>query len=245
MDPCITHNLAALPDVASDDEFAKLDFSMLKGKNLTRGWAAEYHRDSLAEFEAEDAKIRKKEQEELEKECAGLTQELLDMADEEEYEMPAIVKNIPTKPVGTVVSRSAASALSRPSKPLPSYAAPTVAAKAKTPSFGILGNKKLAPASVVPIGNGRASHSTLGYAKGRAVSNNIRQPLAGVFKADELQPKPKRKNPLKELEDIVRAREYAEAGLGPDDDDADFVGGGVPLYDEDEGEVFQFKIPEE
>ena len=153
-----------------------------------------------------------------------------------------------TKPVGTIAARSAASALAKPSKPSsgPSYAAPTAAARAKAPSGGLLG-RKARPTPAAPLASKQSlapaiSHSTLGYAKGRAVSNTLRKPLAGVFQ-DQTQVIAPKKDPIKELEEIVRAREYEEMGI--DDDEDVFGGGGVSLLEDEDYADFQMKIPEE
>jgi hypothetical protein len=166
-----------------------------------------------------------------------------------------------TKPMAppTIMSRSAAAALSKPSKPssAPSFSAPTAAAKTRVPLGGILG-RKVRPSPVAETISGRhatanaASHNTLGYAKGRAASSNLKNPLSSIFKdgsegqknnVGTIAPAPStaKVDPLKELEDMIRARDMedndAEDGLFGN-------GGGVPLVEEDEYADFQMKMPE-
>lgn len=90
--------------------------------------------------------------------------------------------------LSTMSAKSAASVLSQKpssSQTLPSYAAPTVSsAKARAPSSQGLFGKKIREESG---STGRhetalaASRSTLGYGKGRAVSHNLRSPVASAF----------------------------------------------------------------
>lgn len=155
----------------------------------------------------------------------------------------------------TLMSRSAATALSKPSKPssAPSFSGPTAAAKARVPLGGILGRKVNRPVTETISGRhtSTASHNTLGYAKGRAASNNLKKPLSSIFKDDAGQkssasaappaPKAPKVDPLKELEDMIRARD-----MGEDDDDLFGNGGGVPLVEEDDEYAnFQMKMPSE
>lgn len=153
----------------------------------------------------------------------------------------------------TLMSKSAAKALSKPLKPAaPSFSAPTAAAKARVPLGGILGRKVDRPAAETISGRhtSTASHNTLGYAKGRAASSNLKKPLSSIFKDDAGQkstadavpaPKAPKVDPLKEIEDMIRARD-----MGEDDDDLFGNGGGVPLVEEDDEYAdFQMKMPAE
>jgi len=160
----------------------------------------------------------------------------------------------------TVMSKSAVTALSRPSKASsgPSYRVPTTAAKVRVPTTGILGRKirptpttELSSSSIRHATASAASHSTLGYAKGRAASNNLKKPLHSIFKdgpesqkriASTTTPEPTapKVDPLKELEEMIHARH-----LNVDDEDDLFgSGGGVPLVEDDEFSDFQLKMPE-
>jgi len=148
----------------------------------------------------------------------------------------------------TLAAKSAASALYRPSKvsPIPSYAAPT---KAKASSSSILGRKTrpaapLSSSTVKHATASAASHSTLGYAKGRAASQGLRKPLGSVFNDGSSQQRsasaaaPARKDPIKELEELMLLREETA-----EEDDDLFGGGGVSLDLDDELEDFQLKMP--
>jgi hypothetical protein len=149
----------------------------------------------------------------------------------------------------TLAARSAASVLARSTGMLPSYAAPTGAMKAKVPSTGVLTRKTRpnAPLTTRHATASAASHSTLGYAKGRAASQGLKKPLSSIFK-DDLSPAapaqaPLKKDAVRELEEIVRARE--EEAQAEDDDDDLFGGGGVSLTlgEEDEDDDFQLSVP--
>lgn len=248
--------MAALPDVPSDDEWDKIDFSILKTGNFEGGWIAEFYARRKAKEDAEEAQWRKEEQDKMNREDEDLFKKIMENLREpaSDEELPVTKAAVPPKQQigapGTITSRSAVSALARPAKTAaatPSYAAPTAATKAKAPSSTVLGHKKTGSLSNMPSGNGRAaSYNTLGYAKGRAVSNTLRhQPLNVAFKDEPAQTKPKKKDSLRELEEMVLAKEYEEAGIRMDDLD-DFSLGGVPLptadNDDEEG-MFQFKIP--
>lgn len=121
--------------------------------------------------------------------------------------------------------------------------APTVSAKAKVPTGSVLGHKKTP--SMSSGANARtSSYQTLGYAKGRAVSSTIRPP-SSTSQQDEQVTKPKRKDPLRELEEMIEAREMEEAGiLAADLQDLDIDGGVLLDEEEEEEELFQFKIPD-
>lgn len=144
-------------------------------------------------------------------------------------------------PPPTLAAKSAACALSRP---VPSYAAPTGAAKARAPASGFLVRKTrptapLAPSMVRHAAASAASHSTLGYAKGRAASQGLKKPLSSVFNDKPAQMQP-RKDTVKELADLMCLQREAV-----EEDDADhFGGGGVSLDLEDDLENFQLKVPD-
>lgn len=154
----------------------------------------------------------------------------------------------------TLMSRSAATTLSKPTRPAaPSFSAPTAAARARGPlGGGVLSRKVNRPAAenISARHTSTASHNTLGYAKGRAASSNLKKPLSSIFKdgaeshksgVSSAPPPPKapKVDPLKELEDMIRARD-----MGEDDDDLLGNGGGVPLVEEDDEYAdFQMKMP--
>ncbi|KAF2435045.1 hypothetical protein EJ08DRAFT_675472 [Tothia fuscella] len=160
----------------------------------------------------------------------------------------------------TLTAKSAATALGRTPKAagIPSYAASTGTTKPKIPSSttGILGRKIRPTVTRAPPSGARqaaavaASHSTLGYAKGRAASQGLKKPLSSIFK-DETTVVPAtaaaapKKDAVRELEDIVHAREEAaNANAGDDDDDFFGGGGGVSLTaGEEDEEEFQLSVP--
>ena len=160
-----------------------------------------------------------------------------------------VKKGMASKPmgrqVGTVKAREAVGTLGMAK--VPSYAAPTAATKAKVPSGSILGHKKTPSIPATNGGNARtASYQTLGYAKGRAVSSTIRPSAGAVHKDENKQEvvKARRKDPLRELEELIETRELEEAGvLAGDLDDGDLAGG-VSLLEDDDEEVFQMKMPD-
>jgi hypothetical protein len=235
--------------VPSDDEWDKIDFSILKTGNFERGRIAEYYARKQAKEDAEEAQWRKEEQERMKKEDEEFFKKATEDLREPEYngDVPIVKAMAPlrqqSKPLGTLTARSAASALAKPTK-IPSYAVPTAATKAKAPTDTTLGHKKNTSFSANSGANVRAaSYNTLGYVRGRAVSNILRrEPASGIFKDQPQQAKLKKKDPLKELEEMISAREYEDAGIKMHDLD-DFSEGGVSLDDEDE-EIFQMKIPD-
>lgn len=279
---CIWTNIdSALPDYPSDDEFGpEKTFPQLRPENLMRGWPSVYFNPvddngvSLLDKKAaeQDAEAAKYEDELLQKamdeddkylEAAALEELSFDLTPATSFQAPSenpaspdppkrkLKLNAPT----TLMSKSAATALSKPSKPssAPSFSAPTAAEKAPVPLGGFLGRKFNRPVTQIISGRhtSTASHNTLGYAKGRAASDNLKKPLSSIFKDDAGHkrsasaappaPQAPKVDPLKELEDMIRARD-----MGEDDDDLFGNGGGVPLVeDDDEYADFQMKMPSE
>jgi hypothetical protein len=275
----------ALPDYPSDDEFGpEKTFPQLAPENLMRGWPSVYFNPvddngvSLLEKKAaeQDAEAAKYEDELLQKamdeddkylEAAALEELSFHLGPAVSFQQPAENPASPDPPKRktktmappTLMSKSAAAALSNPSKPssAPSFARPTSAAKARAPLGGLL-NRKVRPSPAVETISNRhatanaASHSTLGYAKGRAASSNLKKPLGSIFKdGAESQrkgtsavapaaPAPK-VDSLKELEDMIYARDMEDQDA---EDDLFGIGNGVPLVEEDEYADFQMKMPE-
>ncbi|KAK3646705.1 hypothetical protein LTR56_008469 [Elasticomyces elasticus] len=160
-----------LPDHPEDCWPADRTYPQFEGKNLTRGWYAEFGEskrvlESDEEMSDFDEKCRKAEQGRKAREAKGAVERRL----------------------GTVKAKGAASALSSSVLPkqraVPSFAAPTAAARARVPTVTVA--KRAASGSTVGVGNSRhtaakvASNTTLGYSKGRAVSASTRQPLSAV-----------------------------------------------------------------
>jgi hypothetical protein len=203
-----------------------------------------------ARDDAEWAKQDKEDQERMKRDndefmrtvMDGLQDPVYDNSEDEEKVIPgkkAVPARQVNRQVGTLTSRSAVSALSQPKK-LPSYAAPTAATKAKVP---VLGHKKTPSLSNTSAPTIRASsYQTVGYAKGRVVSSTLR-PSPSSSNDKIKAAKPNRRDPLRELEELIQAREMEEAGITAADLE-DFDVGGVSLDGEDEEEVFQMKMPE-
>lgn len=271
---------AALPDYPSDDEFG-LDktFPQLAPENLMRGWPSVYFNPvddygvSLLDKQAaeQDAAAARYEDELLQKamdeddrylEAAALEELSFDLTPATAFHAPAENPASPDPPKRkmkinappTLMSRSAAAALSKPANAssVPTFSAPAAAAKARVPLGGILG-RKIRPTAETISGRhaSAASHNTLGYAKGRAASSNLKKPLSSIFKdGTESQknvaagstpaPLAPKVDPLKELEEMIYARDMGDDG----EDDLFGNGGGVPLVEEDEYADFQMKMPE-
>ncbi|QDS72821.1 hypothetical protein FKW77_006769 [Venturia effusa] len=269
-----------LPDYPSDDEFGPdKTFPQLAPENLVKGWPSVYFNPvddngvSLLDKQAaeQDAAAAKYEDELLQKamdeddrylEAAALDELSFELTPATSFQAPAENPASPDPPKRklksnappTLMSRSAAMALSKPSKPssAPSFSAPTAAARARVPLGGILARKPNRPGTESVSGRftSTTSHNTLGYAKGRAASSNLKKPLSSVFKdggeglkggVNSAPPAPKapKIDPLKELEDMIRARD-----MGEDDDDPFGNGGGVSLVQEDDEYAdFQMKMP--
>ena len=245
---------AALPDVPSDDEWDKIDFSILRTGNFEGARQKALVARKAKREEEQYAEWDRQERERFAREDEEFTRTALDLLKDPEYDDDDEVapKKVmpPPKPMarqmGTLKSREAAGALSQPKKTVPSYAAPTAATKAKVPMGSVLGHKKTPSLSASGNNARAASYQTLGYAKGRAVSNTIRPSSSTQNHEQVSQPaKPKRKDPLRELEELIEARDMEEAGILAKDLEDDIDGGVSLLEDDDEEEeVFQMKMPE-
>ncbi|KAK4898823.1 hypothetical protein LTR27_003554 [Elasticomyces elasticus] len=159
-----------LPDHPEDCWPSDRTYPQFEGKNLTRGWYAEFGEskkvlESDEEMSDFDEKCRKAEEGRKAREATSVER----------------------RP-GTVKAKGAASALSSIALPkqkaVPSFAAPTAAARARVPTGTVA--KRAGSGSTVGVGNSRhtaakvASNTTLGYSKGRAVSASTRQPLSSI-----------------------------------------------------------------
>lgn len=88
---------------------------------------------------------------------------------------------------GTMASKSAASALTSGRKPVPKFAAPTPGTKARRPTAFVAGKSSAPTTSAAANAQAHAvataaAKSTVGYARGRAVSTSVR-PALGSTKA--------------------------------------------------------------
>lgn len=186
------------------DEYLPKNWTIPKISNqdMVRGIWQAYHNPieddgrtrEQRKFEEEIQQGRKKRDEQMEEILA--TQMAKDDAETKEYygikepkkeapKAPAALRTRTTGP-STMRARSAAAALSPPSKP--SYAAPTAAAKSRVPT-GLVASRKGAKTPTELTASRQASaiaasKSTIGYAQGRAgrAAPAARKPLSNVTK---------------------------------------------------------------
>ncbi|KIW03351.1 uncharacterized protein PV09_05559 [Verruconis gallopava] len=238
-----------LPDKASDDEWDKVDFSILKTGNFETARWIEFYAQKGAQEEAKEEQLRERERLQMNKNDEEFYRKTLEDlrepdSDEDLPQTKSFALKQDSRSLNTITSRAAASALSQPTRTAPSYAAPTAATKAKASLGTVNHHQKTTPATL--RSHARASsYSTLGYAKGRSISDSLKQERLKPDPRRGGEPlKPKRKDPLRELEELIRAREYEEAGINTDDvDDAEL--GGVSLLNiDDDEEDFQMKMPD-
>jgi hypothetical protein len=178
-----------------DWKFPKID-----GENMARGIWEAYHNPieddgrpkKLREFEEELEKEKKKRDVEFDKVFSA--QMAKDDAEMRRHmgidaQKPTLSRAAPkraTTGVSTINARSAAQALSPAAKS--NFAAPTAAAKSRLPT-GLVSSKKTTKPLAEPSTSRRAaavaaSHSTIGYAQGRAgrAAPAARKPLSNVTK---------------------------------------------------------------
>ncbi|KAF2769243.1 hypothetical protein EJ03DRAFT_327514 [Teratosphaeria nubilosa] len=218
-----------LPDLPEDGWPADRKYSQFEGANLTKGWWSEYQPQKDPE-EFSDFEDKLKEFEARERKKKTLAAASANIGEE--------------KKPSTLSSRNAASALSnapkgttKPKARLPSFAAPTAAAKARLPSA--LASRKPITAVTAP-GNSRhvaakvVSNTTLGYSKGRAVSGAARKTLSTIHK-DNIpsaeQTSPKKPAFAKDL--------FGSDSLVVDDDD---LGGNTAAFDDDNELLADFQL---
>ena len=172
-----------LPDYPDDWPHDRT-YPQFEGKNLTRGWWSEFGKqkddDESEEFSDFEEKLREMEERERKQKAQQAKKAL--PAKNSGLQMTAR-DPLTAKPLQTLKSRSAASALSNSNKTsaTPSFAVPTAAAKARLPSAVTStkpGSAISAPDSSRHTAAKVASNSTLGYSKGRAVSATARKPLS-------------------------------------------------------------------
>ncbi|KAK6432711.1 hypothetical protein LTR95_011114 [Oleoguttula sp. CCFEE 5521] len=227
-----------LPDHPTDCWPNDRTYPQFEGRNFTRGvWDGMFptkeddeESDEMSDL---DGKIRALES----KQAAERVKKTSPVAVRTKM-VPVKKDPLRERTAGTMVAKKAASALGSGPVDVPSFAAPTAAAKAKMPT--VLAPKKL----TLPTGNPRhtaakvASNTTLGYSKGRVVSAAARKPLGGVHEQSESK-QAATQMPLgggTTLDMLLRL------GLGDDADDDAF--GGVKLEDVEEDEALRdFKLP--
>ena len=174
-----------LPDHPDDCWPNDRRYTQLEGKNFTRGWFSEYAAKKDGGDESElsdfDEKVRKLEDKEEKKRNAVVKAK----------PMPTKTNPLAEKAPSTVAARKASSALGSRTGGVPSFAAPTAAARAKAPT-ALASRKPMTGPSA--IANPRhtaaraASNTTLGYSKGRSVSAAARRPLGDIHKRDDSKP---------------------------------------------------------
>jgi hypothetical protein len=194
---------AALPDYPSDDEFGpNKTFPQLAPENLTRGMISTYFNPvdhngiSLADKEKAEQKAQfdKRVDEQLKKhvedslaDVERSVMEDLGLAQKRSVNPSSQNAAFKSSTPGTFITKSAASALSRPGK-IPSYAAATNASKTRAPGMlNIRKSREVPLPSMDPSASrfataSAASRSTIGYSQGRATSQKFRTPSAAVFR---------------------------------------------------------------
>ncbi|SMR57534.1 unnamed protein product [Zymoseptoria tritici ST99CH_3D1] len=225
-----------LPDHDDDLLAAELDFTVLQGKNLTRGWYSEYaskKEDNEEDSELSDYEERIKEIEQAQKRKA-----------ETKKPRPATAQSsrgVRAAP-GTIKAQHAASALStQPAKS--TFASSTSAARARQPALAptsFLKKKSVAPLANNPRFTAAkvASNNTIGYSRGRVVSASTRGPLVNVHaKPSMARDEPEERTSLADLLGLKTLHV-------DDDDDAELALSGQtnmldPLAGEEEDDVFQ------
>jgi hypothetical protein len=169
-------------------------FPMFEGKNMTRGIYEAYHNPieddgrpkKLREFE--EGLAREKKQRDIDFDKVFSAQMAADDAEVRRHMgIEAPKPKRATTNISTLKARSAAQALSLTSSK-PSFAAPTAATKSRVPT-GFISSKKTTKPLIEPTPSRRAaavaaSHSTIGYAQGRAgrAAPAARKPLSNVTK---------------------------------------------------------------
>jgi hypothetical protein len=180
----------ALPEFSPDDEFGpNKTFPQLAPENLTRGCALVYLNPT------DDEGLTRTDRELAERRARGQRGDELELQRLIDETFAAIEQDVlrdldaapPKPPPATVTARSAASALSRAPKAAgaAAFAAPPKSSGARAP---LAVRKARAPvpqagsAERQPPASTAASRSTLGYSRGRAVSQKVRRPGALVFR---------------------------------------------------------------
>jgi hypothetical protein len=171
-----------------DWKFPKLD-----GKTMMRGIYDAYHNPieddgrpkKLREFE--EGLAREKKQRDIDFDKLFSAQMAADDAEARRHMGIDPKPKRTTTNISTLKARSAAQALS-PVSSKPSFAAPTAATKSRLPT-GFISSKKLTKPLIEPTPSRRAaavaaSHSTIGYAQGRAgrAAPAARKPLSNITK---------------------------------------------------------------
>ncbi|KAH6459085.1 hypothetical protein HBI57_100020 [Parastagonospora nodorum] len=135
----------------------------------------------LREFEEGLERSKKKRDEDFDKLFAA--EQAKEDAEARRYMGVDVPKKTARKPMSTMRARSAAQALS-PASTKPNFAKPTAAVKSRLPTGFVASKKAKPPVEPTPARRAAAvaaSHSTIGYAQGRAAPAG-RKPLSNVTK---------------------------------------------------------------
>jgi len=186
-----------------------------------------------------------------------LNKAMLEVFDEIDRDIMYIKKAAaPAKrPPPTIASRGAASALSRPTKPvarLTKAPAPAAARPRAHPVLNIRKARTPVPVTDDPAAQRSAtaaSRNTLGYAQGRAVSQRVRKPATGVFRDDSISANAtiprdiEDEEALSQAKDIVDQLRVQDVKLDEEEEEEELFGHKDFL--DDELDDFQLAMPED
>jgi hypothetical protein len=249
---------AALPEFSPDDEFGpNKTFPQLAPENLTQGCALVYLNPT------DDEGLTRLDRELAERRARGQRQDELELQRLMDETFAAVERDVlrdleaerPKQAPATVTARSAASALSRAPRTAgagagAAFAAPTKASGARAP---LAVRKVRAPAQAgvaerQPAASAAASRSTLGYSRGRAVSQKVRRPGALVFRDGaagmlDASRKPAGQRSASEEQFQAKVREVVTElrAYGLRDEDDGLFGSALPM-DDDEYADFQLAL---
>jgi len=165
-----------LPDYPSPEDLPPLDYARIFDPETMFAQMAAYHADPLVDDNGTRLSDRKLAQLRDESDRA-IEREISQGLARDPYMRQA--SSLLNPPPATLNSRSAASALARPTSAVPGFAAPTAATRARknvqSNERGAAGGAHAAAAA--------ASRSTLGYSKGRSVSASKRPGLSPAHRA--------------------------------------------------------------
>ena len=232
-----------LPDYPDDWPHDRT-YPQFEGKNLTRGWWSEFalQKGDEDDDEFSDFEEKLKQLEEREKKQQQAQQAKKALAPKASATEKTTRDPLTAKQPQTLKSKHAASALSKP--------APSTAATAKSRAPSTLMSKKPSGSIQPVVGNTRhtaakvASNTTLGYSKGRAVSNSARQPPSEV-RGRQVSVARDQKTLDEKRSALVGSSLDDLFGVGALDigDDEDVELGGVPVgFDEEDEDLKDFQL---
>lgn len=190
-----------LPDLPDDMDFRHKDFSVLEPGRLLRAMYNESYNpigeDGMTRLERErkasriraDAMIDERLRKQVE-ESMALTPELERILQDDDITKPDDVRKRTVASTATTRSAAPSTADSRravkalSAKPMPSFAAPTAATRARSAAIAAQLSPKPRRS---PVGYA-ASRATVGYARGRRVSSGLKELNGGVLSHDVAAP---------------------------------------------------------